>query len=217
MSQEQTIVIGDVHGCFDELQELLHAAGASRKDRIIGVGDLVAKGPDSRGVLDWAMQTPNLRCVVGNHELRLLCAWREGRRLDSKPYDRETCRQLAPDYERYMRFIAGWPACVAGEEWLVVHAGFDPRGLAAEEQPLERLANLRRLEDTGRPWYEQYLGRRLALFGHWPRRGPMFWGNAIGLDTGCVYGGALTALVLPERRLVSVPARRIYRSKPSWN
>jgi hypothetical protein len=217
MSQNQTIVIGDVHGCLDELQELLRSVGASRKDRVICVGDLVAKGPDSRGVLDWALETPNLDCVIGNHELRLLTAWRQGRRPDSKAYDAETCRQLDSAYERYIRFIAGWPSAVAGGDWLVVHAGFDPRGQAAEKQPQELLANLRRLEDTGRPWYEEYLGDRLAVFGHWPRRGPMFWGNAIGLDTGCVYGGALTALVLPERRLVSVPARRIYRSKPAWN
>jgi hypothetical protein len=217
MSDTQTIVIGDVHGCLDELQKLLRAAGAAREDRIICVGDLVAKGPDSRGVLDWAMQTPNLECVVGNHELRLLDAWRQGRTPDAKPYDAQTCRQLEPDYERYMRFLAGWPASVSGDGWLVVHGGFDPRGPAAEEQPQERLANLRRLEDTGRPWYEDYLGDRLALFGHWPRRGPMFWGNAVGLDTGCVYGGALTALVLPERRLVNVAAKRVYRYKPSWN
>jgi len=218
MSPDRTIIIGDVHGCLDELQTLLQAVGASREDRIISVGDLVAKGPDSRGVLDWALETPNLECVVGNHELRLLAAWRQGRLPDAKPYDPETCRQLAPGYERYMRSIAGWPSAVAHEDWLVVHAGFDPRGPAVREQPRELLANLRRLEDTGRPWYEDYLGRRLAVFGHWPRReGPLLWGNAVGLDTGCVYGGSLTALLLPERRFVSVPARRIYRSKPSWN
>ena len=77
---------------------------------------------------------------------------------------------------------------------------------------------MRRLTDTGQPWYEHYEGQGLAVFGHWPRReGPLLRSNAIGLDTGCVYGGALTALILPERCLVSVAARRIYRNKPSWN
>ena len=218
MSAPRTIVLGDVHGCLRELEALLRAAEACPSDRLVSVGDLIAKGPDSRGVLDWALETPNLDCVLGNHELRLLEAWRRGRLPEAKPYDAETCRQLAPDYGRYISFLSSWPSSVRGAGWFAVHAGFDPRGPALDRQPRERLASLRLLEDTGRPWYEQYAAPRLAVFGHTPRRdGPLVRDNAVGLDTGCVYGGRLTAIILPERRLVSVPARRAYRSKPSWN
>jgi hypothetical protein len=54
------------------------------------------------------------------------------------------------------------------------------------------------------------------VFGHWARPEPVVRPNAIGLDTGCVYGGELTAVILPERRLVSVPARRVYQKKEGW-
>ena len=132
---QRTIVFGDVHGCLDELLALLRAVGAGREDRLISVGDMVAKGPDSRGVLDFALETPNLECVLGNHELRLLDAWRLGGLPAVKPYDADTCRQLAGDYGRYMDFLSSWPSSVGGEGWFAVHAGFDPRGPAIDRQP----------------------------------------------------------------------------------
>lgn len=211
----RTIVIGDVHGCMDELMDLLVAVEASPADRLISVGDLLAKGPDSRAVLEWAMRTPNLECVLGNHELRLLRHWKAGTRSEEKAHDAETYRQLGDLYEDAMRHIARWPATLSGPGFTVVHAGFDPRE-ELEWQSRLTLATIRTLED-GRPWYEAYADSRLVVFGHWARREPVVRGNAVGLDTGCVYGGALTALVLPERRLVSVPARRIYARKSSWN
>lgn len=211
----RAIVIGDVHGCSAELRELLRAAEASPADRLISVGDLVSKGPDSRGVIEWALSAPNLSCVIGNHELRLLEHWRAGTRSTVKEYDEETYRQLGDAYEPAMRFIAGWPSLISEPELLVLHAGFDPRRPAESHDALT-LATLRRLGD-GRPWYEAYEDERLAVFGHWARREPVIRPNAVGLDTGCVYGGALSALILPERRLVSVPARRAYKRKASWS
>lgn len=211
----RTIVFGDVHGCLDELKDLLRAVGARPGDRLISVGDLICKGPDSRGVLEWAMTTSNLECVLGNHELRFLNCWRRGVAPDVKPYDLDVWRQMGPRQGVFMRFLTSWPLRIETEDFLVVHAGFDPR------RPLSRqsdvvLTNLRRLKDTDEPWYESYEGRKLAVFGHWARPEPIVRANAVGLDTGCVYGGALTALILPERRLVSVPARRVYARKESW-
>jgi hypothetical protein len=211
----RTIVIGDVHGCFDELQDLLHDVGARPADRLISVGDLINKGPDSPAVIAWAMRTPNLECVLGNHELRFLNCWRRGVPPDVKPDDLATYRQFGAGYDDAMRFVARWPLTVSGPGFLVVHAGFDPReGL--EWQSAADLTGIRRLKDTGAPWYEAYKGRELVVFGHWARPEPVVRRNAIGLDTGCVYGGALTAVILPERRLVSVPARRAYREKEGW-
>ncbi len=211
----RTIIIGDVHGCADELKDLLKAVDARPEDRLISVGDLLSKGPDSRGVIEWALSTPNLECVLGNHELRLLRHWRAGTRSEEKSHDAETYRQLGERYDDAMRFIARWPATLSGPGFMVVHAGFDPReGL--EWQSHAALATIRTLDD-GRPWYEAYRENHLVVFGHWARRQPVVRTNAIGLDTGCVYGGELTAVVLPERRLVSVPARRAYVRKQSWN
>lgn len=211
----RTIVIGDVHGCWAELQDLLKACLVRPEDRLISVGDLISKGPDSRAVIEWAMSEPNLECVLGNHELRLLRHWKAGTKSAEKAHDAETYRQLDGVYGRAMRFIEKMPLTISGPGFLVVHAGFDPReGL--EWQAARSLTGLRALED-GRPWYEHYRERTLVVFGHWARRRPVVRPNAVGLDTGCVYGNALTALILPERVLVSVPARRAYAVKGRWD
>lgn len=211
----RTIVIGDVHGCLRELRELLAAVEARPEDRLISVGDLICKGPDSRKVLDWAMATPNLECVLGNHELRFLERWR-GEDVAAKPYDGEVYAQLGEDLDRYMRFIESWPLTIPGPGFMVVHAGFDPRRPLDEQTPRE-LTGLRRLKDTGEPWFLRYEDSRLIVFGHWAQRSPIVRSNAVGLDTGCVYGAALTGLLLPERRLLSVRARRAYSVKETWD
>ncbi|MFI5347390.1 MAG: metallophosphoesterase [Elusimicrobiota bacterium] len=211
----RTIVIGDVHGCLDELKDLLRAVAVKPEDRLISVGDLICKGPDSLGVVDWAMKTPNVECVLGNHELRFLNCWRRAVVPNVKPYDRETHEQFGARYEECMRYISRWPLTASGPGFLVVHAGFDPReGL--EWQSNVSLTTMRKLKDTDRPWYESYKDSTTVVFGHWAKPEPIVRRNAIGLDTGCVYGGALTALILPERRLVSVPARRVYQKKENW-
>jgi serine/threonine protein phosphatase 1 len=213
--QRRTVIIGDVHGCLAELQELLRAARVQPFDRLISVGDLICKGPNSRGVLDWAMRAPNLECVLGNHELRFLNCWRRGVVPDIKPYDRETYREFGVSFDDGMRFVSRWPLTIAENDFLVVHAGFDPRRPITRQSDVA-LTNMRRLKDTEEPWYERYHDERLVVFGHWARPEPVVRRNAVGLDTGCVYGGALTALILPERRLVRVPARKAYARKESW-
>ncbi|MFH2204527.1 MAG: metallophosphoesterase [Elusimicrobiota bacterium] len=211
----RTIIIGDIHGCYHELLALLRKARLRPDDRLISVGDLICKGPNSRAVLDWAMKTRNLQVVVGNHEYRFLKHWKKGMTPDEKSYDLEVVRQMGRKFDVYMRYIASWPAFVLYKDLIVVHAGFDPQ-VPIMDQPVSELVNLRRLGKAGIPWYELYDGERLVVFGHWVKKRPVFRDNAVGLDTGCVNGGALTALILPERRLVSVRARRKYRKKESW-
>ena len=166
----KTLIIGDVHGCATELERLLKVADVSDEDQIISVGDLICKGPDSGCVMEWAMSTPNLRCVLGNH----------------------------------------------GEGFFVVHAGVDPRVTVFDGQSRRDLTSIRIPEGMSIPWYDDYADDRLAVFGHWARPDPVVRSNAIGLDTGCVYGGSLTALILPERRLVSVPAAQEYQKHAAW-
>jgi len=211
----RTIIIGDVHGCFRELQSLLRKIRVRPDDRLISVGDLICKGPDSRKVLDWAMKTRNLQVVLGNHEYRFLKHWNKGMTPDEKPYDLEVVRQMGRKFDTYMRFLSSWPAVLIYKEFMVVHAGFDPK-MPIFEQTISELVNVRRIGKSATPWYEKYKGRRLVVFGHWVRHKPVIRANAIGLDTGCAYGGQLTALVLPERRLVAAASRRKYRRKESW-
>lgn len=212
---KRTIVFGDVHGCLDELTDLLRAARVTDDDLLVSVGDLISKGPDSRGVMDWARSRPNLRIVLGNHELRFLTAWRAGRKPAEKEYDAETVAQLGAKFDEDMAFLSGRPYFLDLPEALVVHGGFDPRLGGPERFAPEVLANLRKLEDET-PWYERYSAEKPVVFGHWVHRAPIVRPNAIGLDTGCVFGGSLTAVILPERRLVSVAARKAYKQRSSW-
>ena len=197
--------------------QLLEVAEVKEADRIVSVGDLVCKGPDSLAVMQWAMKRPNLRCVLGNHEARLLDRWLSGNSSDPGTFDAEICRQLGDCYEEAMQFINTWPLYLEEAGVLIVHAGIDPRVPFIEQQSRRDLLNIRIPDGMDIPWYEDYGENRPIVFGHWAKRDPVVRDNAVGLDTGCVYGGALTAFVLPEGRLVSVPASREYQRNISWN
>ena len=212
----KTLIIGDVHGCATELERLLKVADVSDEDQIISVGDLICKGPDSGSVMKWAMSTHNLRCVLGNHEARLLDRWLAGETPPPGSSDEETIRQLGDRYDESMAFIKNWPLYHEGEGFFVVHAGVDPRVTVFDGQSRRDLTSIRIPEGMSIPWYDDYADDRLAVFGHWARPDPVVRSNAIGLDTGCVYGGSLTALILPERRLVSVPAAQEYQKHAAW-
>jgi hypothetical protein len=213
----RTILIGDVHGCLDELCDLEHVLGLSKEDEVVLVGDLVAKGPDSRGVLQWAREH-RARSVLGNHEAHLLRWHREGLVGGGKPLKPGHLRvaaEMGPDDWAQLEAMPLWLPLPA-HDVLVVHGGLVP-GVALEAQTRDDLLNLRSITDDGRgskrvddgaPWASLWPGPQHVVFGHDARRGLQRHPHATGLDTGCVYGRGLTALVLPERRLVTVPSRR---------
>ncbi|MHB8877912.1 MAG: metallophosphoesterase [Myxococcaceae bacterium] len=216
----RTLVIGDVHGCIAELESLLRECRHRRGDRVVFTGDLVAKGPDSRAVVQLA-RSLGARAVRGNHDEKVLRWFRAGPRgrakMPLKPWHRQTVESLGAEEWEY---LAALPAFLRlpGDDAFVVHAGVLP-GRPLEEQREEDLFNMRSLTPSGgaskrieggTPWARAWKGPQLAVFGHDAIRGLQLLPNAIGLDSGCVYGGRLTALLLPERRLVSVPALRQY-------
>lgn len=211
----RTIVFGDVHGCFEEWEDLLSKLAVAQSDRLISVGDLICKGPASAQALDLAISIPNLECVVGNHELRFLKCWKAGKTPDIKPYDRDVVLEMGARFEDYMTYINSWPYYLNLPEILVIHAGLRP-GVPLEKQTKEDLTELRTVGLEERPWYDFYEGEKPVAFGHWVRREPFIADRLIGLDTGCVYGGRLSAYILPDRRVVSVPARKEYAFKRSW-
>ncbi len=183
----------------------------SKNDRLISVGDLVFKGPSTSRTLDLAMSLPNLEVVVGNHESFLIEGWKKGAIIPQKPYHAPALKEMQKKMAQYRAYIESWPYSIVEKEFCVVHAGLHPdRGVT--EQRIEDVTTLRTLED-GRAWFDAYSGSRLVVFGHWARLGLIERNNVIGLDTGCVYGGRLSAVVLPERKVVSVPARRAYIPK----
>jgi hypothetical protein len=216
----RTILIGDVHGCLDELEELRRTLSISGDDRVILVGDLVAKGPDSAGVIAWA-RAHRAESVLGNHDevlLRYDEARREDRRADDAPEAvRKTARKLD---DADWAWLQSLPLLIAipDHHALAVHAGLVP-GVPLAAQRREDMLTMRsiradgtatkKLED-GVPWASLWTGPEHVYFGHDAVRGLQRHLHATGLDTGCVYGGRLTAFTLPDRELVSVKARRAY-------
>jgi hypothetical protein len=217
MTAGRTVIVGDLHGCLDELSELLtEVAFDSTRDRLVSVGDLVGKGPKGADVVRFFRESRH-EAVRGNHDERLL-AWKRGD--DPRPLRATHARDAAALSDEDWAWLGALPLHLAIPELgvLVVHAGLVP-GIAVEAQEPRVLMNLRslradgspshRIED-GAPWASFWPGPELVVFGHDAVRGLQQWPHAIGLDSGCVYGGRLSALVLPERRIVSVAARRAY-------
>jgi len=214
----RTIVIGDIHGCYDELVELLDKLTLRSDDRVVAVGDLTVKGPKSREVLDLFSKDERFSSVVGNHDIALVRHWRD-ENIALKSSQAKTFAELKTTGDRYFRYLASLPLLINLPSQVVVHAGLRP-GIPLSEQSADDLLELRTLgEDrtsrTGTPWYEMYDGPLTALFGHWPAPKPRIAKHAIGLDTGCVYGGELTAYILETRVFVSVPAAAGYDRPPA--
>lgn len=209
----RTIVVGDIHGCFDELAELLGKAALGAEDRVVSVGDLITKGEKSREVLDLFISDARFSAVLGNHDLALLRYWR-GETDSLKASQRKAAAQLEDGKERYFDYLASLPLMIDLGSHLVVHAGVRP-GVPLDAQSADDLTALRtlgadRTSREGTPWYEVYRGEKTILFGHWPASAPRRAPCAIGLDTGCVYGYDLTAYVVESGEFISVKARRAY-------
>ena len=223
----RTIVIGDIHGCIDELNELLAKLSPSAEDRVISVGDIVRKGPDPVACLElWKEQ--GYLAVQGNHETRVLD--RRGQ-LIPRYFGDDAPVLRRPDLMDWMRT---WPYFVRfpKEKLIVVHGGVPPAGIDAmrtsdRERWLPRLRNLRHSEAGWTPvskndqaegdrfWTTLWSGPETVIYGHTPRASVQRDDFAIGIDTSCVYGKELTAAVLrdTEWSFVSVKARRAYASR----
>ena len=214
----RTLLIGDVHGCNEELGDLLRVAGWTPEDRLVLVGDLVAKGPDSAGVVQRARELGAL-AVLGNHDAHFLDV-RAG--LSKKAHHVAQAQALAADDWKYLDQLPLW-LDLPELNVLVVHAGLIP-SVELARQPKHVLLNMRSIDaeghasmrvDGGVPWASRWPGPRHVVFGHDALRGLQQHTHATGLDTGCVYGRQLTGLWLPEHRLVSVPARRVWQAVDS--
>lgn len=213
----RTIWIGDVHGCSPELNDLLTLLGPVDSDRVVFVGDLVARGPDTKEVLRIAREL-SAPCVRGNHEHRMILARRAqlsgetGPRLS--PSHQQVLGDLLPEDWTYLEAL---PLSLEFPEHdvCVVHAGMLP-GVPLSEQQAWTLMHIRSLTSLGAPsdryaersWAVDYLSGPHIVFGHNAQGGLQLHPRATGLDTACVYGDRLTALVLEEGQLPPPPSER---------
>jgi hypothetical protein len=207
------LIVGDVHGCAHELARLVDQANPSD---LILVGDLFSKGPNPLGV--WRqIQAHKARSVLGNHDAFLLENWGNPQLPEVL---REFCKK-APEVKIWLERLPLFLAVASNEPAgiLVVHAGVHPT-LGQEGTTRHMALNLRRFP-SDRPtapfWYDAgWQGPQTVVFGHDARRGLVrreFRGKAvaIGLDSGCVYGGQLSGWIPLEDRILSIPAARAYR------
>lgn len=210
----KTVIVGDVHGCLDELRALLKKCAYAPSDNLMLVGDLVAKGPDSQGVLQFVRESGG-SSVLGNHDAHVLL-FRSGGKI--KEHHRQVAQTLKEDDWRFLEALPLWRTLPAFNS-IVVHAGLKA-GVPLEEQSRDDVINMRSIDASGQPskrveggmpWAASWPGPQRVIFGHDAIRGLQQYPHALGLDTGCVYGRQLTAVVLPENRLVSVDAARAYQ------
>jgi polynucleotide kinase-phosphatase len=229
-------IIGDVHGCQPELAELLDTLGYQASENgvrrhpagrtAVFLGDLVDRGPDTPGVLRTVMGMVAggaALCVPGNHEAKLLRALR-GRDVKVSHGLAESLAQLAAEPPGFTgqvtEFLDGLVShyVLDGGRLVVAHAGL-PEEMHGRASAAVRAFALYG-DTTGEtdefglpvryPWAQDYRGSAVVAYGHTPVPEAVWVNNTICLDTGCVFGGRLTALRYPERELACVAAARVY-------
>jgi protein phosphatase len=227
-------IIGDIHGCKTELLELLQKLGYAREPALhhpegrtlFFVGDLVDRGPDSVGVLKLVMdavQKGVAHCVPGNHDIKLARAL-GGRKVTLNHGLAETIEQLkgeSPEFRvEVEKFISDLisHAVLDDGKLCIAHAGLradmQGRGSAAVRDFALYGETTGEIDEFGLPvryaWANEYRGKALVVYGHTPVPRAEWFNNTIDIDTGCCFGGSLTALRYPERELISVPAHEQY-------
>ncbi|SFS91258.1 polynucleotide kinase-phosphatase [Brevundimonas viscosa] len=236
-------IIGDVHGCADELQTLLRKLGyeiawsEDRGDRrvtvtspegrkVVFVGDLVDRGPNSPDALRIAMSmvaAGTAYCVQGNHE-RKLGRWLEGRKVTIAHGLQETIDQLEGQDRGLREGLPTFLDSLRSHVWLddgrlaVAHAGLKEEMIGRGSGAVREFAlygeTTGEIDEFGLPvradWAAAYRGKTAVIYGHTPVVSAEWVNNTLCIDTGCVFGGKLTALRWPERELVEVSAEKTW-------
>jgi len=239
-------IIGDVHGCADELQELLHKLGYEVRlfgrgegrrahvhsppgRRAVFVGDLVDRGPASPDVLRLVMglvAEGHALAVPGNHDVKFV-RWLQGRQVKlTHGLDRtaEQFEKETPAFQAHVRtFLEHLPIhlWLDGGRLAVAHAGLKEDMLGRDSDKIRSFClygeTSGEQDEFGLPvryhWAAEYKGATAIVYGHTPVPEADWVNNTLCVDTGCCFGGHLTALRWPEREIVSVPARRTYAEK----
>jgi protein phosphatase len=227
-------IIGDVHGCYPELLGLLdqlgwqvenHVARHPENRKLVFVGDLVDRGPDSPNVLRLAMAScaaGTAICVPGNHDMKFL-RWLNGRNVQPTHGLADTIAQFQADpidHRDLTTFLDGLVSHYVFDDGklVVAHAGLKEemqgRGSGRVREFCLYGDTTGERDEYGLPerldWARAYRGKALVVYGHTPFVEPRWLNHTVNIDTGCCFGGKLTALRYPQMETVSVPARFTY-------
>ena len=223
INKKSTLIIGDVHGCFNQLLLLLKIADYNPKfHRLILLGDVINKGPLSLQTLTWIKDNP-VEVILGNHELKFIHGIEQN--ICLAPKLEELKKQMGSQLPIWLDWIKSWSIYIEEENFLAIHGGLIPNQ-HPKNSSVHTLVNLRYWDKVNNcmanvdtenidsldtlakyyvPWHDLYTDSKLVVYGHWARQGLKIKQNSIGLDTGCVYGGLLTGLWLPERKIIQTP------------
>lgn len=213
----RTFAVGDIHGCRQLLEELFSRISPDpQQDTVLILGDFINRGPDSRGTIDLLLQLReryrNFIILRGNHE-QMMLDYLDGRDRDFflivggretlVSYGVDPLVEVDPNSwlpTEHRSLLTDLPTLYENEHGIYVHAGLQP-GVHLSQQSTEWLLWVRdefinSPDDFGKP----------VVFGHTPFADPLLTANKIGIDTGAVYGGSLSCLVLPDFKFVSVSA-----------
>lgn len=221
------LVVGDVHGCLEELKLLHQAAVEANQNQpfeyVILVGDLVNKGPSSAQVVQFVQQQDRWLSVRGNHDnWALTAAMADDEKRRNKPKSvwindlTDQDIQWLADLPYTIRIPASYWTTSEDQldtDTLIVHAGLVP-GVELKDQTFETMVTIRQINPCSsgeQPlWSTLWKGPEHVIFGHDAKAGLQQNEFATGLDTGCCYGKRITGMLLPQRQLVSVEARDVY-------
>jgi protein phosphatase len=236
-------IIGDVHGCAAELEELLVKLGYNvawfeddgeravavtppEGRKVVFLGDLVDRGPNSPDALLIAMSMVakgTAYCVQGNHD-RKLGRWLEGRKVTIAHGLQQTIDQLEGADRRLKAALPAFLDDLRSHFWLdhgrlaVAHAGLKAEMIGRGSGAVREFAlfgeTTGEIDEFGLPvradWAANYRGETAVVYGHTPMPQAQWVNNTLCIDTGCVFGGKLTALRWPEKELVEVSARQVW-------
>ena len=217
-------IIGDIHGCLPELNALLEKLQSDRK--LVFLGDLVDRGPDSPGVLRKVMQLVHegkALCVPGNHDVKLL-KYLNGKRVQLSHGLAETVEQLKSEPPEFLEEVKKFLDSLVshyqldGGRLVVAHAGLKAdlqgRTSGAVREFCLYGETTGETDEFGLPvrwnWAAEYRGKATVVYGHTPVLEPEWLNKTINIDTGCVFGGKLTALRYPEMEIVQVEPQQTY-------
>ncbi len=207
---ERLLAIGDIHGCLDQLQELLQRVQPTHDDQVVFLGDYVDRGPDSAGVVDYLIRFrltyPKTIFLRGNHE-QMFLNYLEGQDASLflmnggiNTLNSYQEKDLLPVPEPHVEFLQTTQTYFICGQFIFVHAGMRPEVLPEDQEEFDLLWIRREFIASDYDW------GKTVVYGHTPLNEPFLSANRIGLDTGCVYGRQLTCCNVNSREIWQVEA-----------